>query len=80
MVVELMLMLASTPVSAATSNTVTTVLPDNNMTQLEMHAVLACHKVTGSCNFTTKAKMRTSDGVTGFPPVLWAHQTTEIRS
>jgi hypothetical protein len=24
--------------------------------------------------------MRTPDGVTGFPPSLWARQTTEIRS
>src|SRR5262249_54447995 len=39
-----------------------------------------CHQADGHCDFTAGADMRTPDGVTGFPPSLWARQTTEIRS
>ncbi len=71
---------AHTRVSAATNNTVTTVLPVDDVIQLETHAVLTCHKATEKCDFITKTKLHTLDGAIGFPPVLWAHQTTEIRS
>lgn len=79
-VVGLMLTLVPTPMSAATSNTATTLLPVDDVTQLETHTVVDCHKATGSCDFTAGAQLRTPDGETGFPPGLWARQTTEIRS
>ena len=41
---------------------------------------LNCFKSDGHCDFIAGADMRTPDGVTGFPPGLWARQTTEIRS
>jgi len=47
---------------------------------LETHTLVDCHRATGSCDFTAEVDMRTPDGVTGFPPDVWARQTTEIRS
>ena len=41
---------------------------------------LNCFKGDGHCDFVVGADMRTPDGVTGFPPGLWARQTTEVRS
>lgn len=76
----LMLALASPAVSAAASNTATTLLPVDEASQLETHATVDCHKATGSCEFTVGADLRTPDGVTGFPPGLWARQSTEFRS
>ncbi len=78
-VVGCMLTFLSTPISAAGSNTATTLLPVDGATQLETHTFLNCHS-NGSCDFTAGADLRTPDGVTGFPPGLWARQTTEIRS
>src|SRR5262249_57943644 len=49
-------------------------------TQLEPHPLVDGTKATGTCDSTAGAAMRTPDGVTGFPPSLWARQTTEIRS
>lgn len=76
----LMLALAPPAISPAASNTATTLLPVDEGTQLETHATVDCHKPTGSCNFTVGANLRTPDGVTGFPPGLWARQSTEFRS
>jgi len=67
------------PTAAAASNTAVTLFPLDGPNQLETHTVLDCHS-TGSCDFTAGADMRTPEGVTGFPPSLWARQTTEIRS
>jgi hypothetical protein len=77
--VGLMLALVSAPVSSAGSNTATTLFPVDEATQLETHTFLNCHP-NGSCDFIAGANLRTPDGPAGFPPSLWARQTTEIRS
>jgi hypothetical protein len=79
-VVGAMLTLLPTPISSAASNTATTLFPLDGPNQLETHTLVDCNKATGTCDFTAGADMRTPDGVTGFPPSLWARQTTEIRS
>ncbi len=79
-VVGVMLTLLPAPLSAAAGNTATTLFPLDGPNQLETHAVLDCYRPDGHCDFTAGADMRTPDGVTGFPPSLWARQTTEIRS
>jgi len=66
--------------SSAASNTATTLFPLDGPNQLETHAFLNCVTSDGHCDFVVGADMRTPDGVTGFPPGLWARQTTEIRS
>lgn len=76
--VGLLIGLLPTPISQAASNTATTLFPVDEGTQLETHTFLNCHS-NGSCDFTAGADLRTPDGVTGFPPSLWARQTTEIR-
>ncbi|CKL94396.1 putative secreted protein [Mycobacterium tuberculosis] len=77
--VGLMLTLLPAPTSAAGSNTATNLFPVDEVTQLETHTFLDCHP-NGSCDFVAGANLRTPDGPTGFPPGLWARQTTEIRS
>ena len=67
------------PISAAGSNTATTLFPVDEATQLETHTFLNCHP-NGSCDFVAGTNLRTPDGPAGFPPSLWARQTTEIRS
>src|SRR5262249_53726471 len=79
-VVAGMLALLPGPVSSAASNDATTLFPLDGPNQLETHAFLNCFKSDGHCDFTVGADMRTPDGVTGFPPGLWARQTTEVRS
>ena len=79
-VVGSMLTFLPIPVSPAASNTATTLTPLDGPNQLETHIFLNCLKSDGHCDFTAGADMRTPDGVTGFPPGLWARQTTEIRS
>jgi hypothetical protein len=71
-----MLAFPPSPTSSAASNT-TTLFPLDGP---ETHTSLDCYKADGHCDFTAGADMRTPDGVTGFPPGLWARQTTEIRS
>jgi hypothetical protein len=78
--VGLMLTFLPTPISSAASNTATTLFPLDGPNQLETHIFLDCHQADGHCDFTAGADMRTPDGVAGFPPSLWARQTTEIRS
>lgn len=68
------------PVAGAASNTATTLFPLDGPNQLETRTILNCFKSDGHCDFTAGADMLTPDGVTGFPPGLWARQTTEIRS
>ena len=75
-----MLTLAPPAISPAASNTATTLFPLDGPNQLETHTRLNCSNPIGTCDFTAGADMRTPDGVTGFPPDLWARQTTEIRS
>ncbi|MBY0386929.1 MAG: hypothetical protein K2X56_02150 [Mycobacterium pseudokansasii] len=74
----LALAFAPAPHSQAASNTATTLFPIDNATQLETHTFVNCHP-NGSCDFVAGADLRTPEGVTGFPPDLWARQTTEIR-
>ncbi len=77
------LMLAVLPAqgAGAASNTATTLFPLDGANQLETHAFLNCFKADGHCDFVVGADMRTPDGgVTGFPPGLWARQSTETRS
>jgi len=78
-IVGLMLAFVSTPTSSAGSNTATTLFPVDEATQLETHTFLNCHP-NGSCDFIAGTNLRTPDGPAGFPPSLWARQTTEIRS
>ncbi|MGF2953524.1 hypothetical protein ACOJVP_14470 [Mycobacterium sp. THU-M116] len=68
------------PFANAASNTATTLFPLDGPDQLETHTFLNCVKSDGHCDFTAGADVLTPDGVTGFPPGLWARQTTEIRS
>jgi hypothetical protein len=75
-----MLAFLPSPTSSAASNTATTLFPLDGPNQLETHTTLDCYKADGHCDFTAGADTRTPDGVTGFPPGLWARQTTEIRS
>jgi len=75
-----MLTVLPSPVSSAASNDATTLFPLDGPNQLETHVSLDCFKAGGFCNFTAGADTRTPDGVTGFPPGLWARQTSEIRS
>jgi hypothetical protein len=79
-VVGSMLTFLPAPNAQAASNTAVTLFPLDGPNQLETHTVLDCYKADGHCDFTAGADMRTPDGVTGFPPSLWARQTTEIRS
>jgi hypothetical protein len=79
-VVASMLTFLPMPISAAASNTATTLFPLDGANQLETHMFLNCFTSGGYCDFTAGADVRTPDGVTGFPPGLWARQTTEIRS
>ena len=74
-----MLALLPAPIAPAASNTATTLFPLDGPNQLETHAFLNCFKGDGHCDFTVGADTRTPDGVSGFPPGLWARQTTEIR-
>jgi hypothetical protein len=75
-----MLTVLPSPVSSAASNSATTLFPLDGPNQLETHINLDCYKSDGHCDFTAGADTRTPDGVTGFPPGLWARQTSEIRS
>jgi hypothetical protein len=75
-----MLTLLPSPIASAASNAATTLFPLDGPNQLETHMFLNCFKADGHCDFIAGADMRTPDGVTGFPPSLWARQTTEIRS
>ena len=77
-VAGLMLTFLPAPTSAAGSNTATTLFPVDEATQLETHTFLNCHP-NGSCDFVAGTNLRTPDGPAGFPPSLWARQTTEIR-
>ncbi|WP_204081056.1 hypothetical protein [Mycobacterium riyadhense] len=77
-IVGLILMFLSAPAATAASNSATTLFPVDEVTQLETHSFVDCHP-NGSCDFVAGANLRTPDGPAGFPPGLWARQTTEIR-
>jgi hypothetical protein len=77
--VGLLLTFLPTPTAGAGDNTATTLFPVDEATQIETHSFVNCHG-GGNCDFVAGADLRTPDGPTGFPPGLWARQTTEIRS
>jgi hypothetical protein len=70
----LMLTFLPTGIAPAANNTATTLFPLDGPNQLETHTFLNCFKSDGHCDFIAGADMRTPDGVTGFPPSLWARQ------
>jgi len=47
---------------------------------VEVHTTANCVLAENQCHFTASANMLTPDGPTGFPPDLWARQTTTLRS
>lgn len=55
-------------------------IPVDAMSTLEVHATANCVKTDNQCHFTAAANLRTPEGRTGFPPDLWARQTTTVRS
>jgi hypothetical protein len=71
-----------TPGAAASAalNTADTSFPIDDVTQLEMHTTANCVRADNRCYFHAGADLRTPDGPTGFPPGLWARQTTTLRS
>jgi hypothetical protein len=78
--VGLLVALAPPAVSGAAADTADTSFPIDEATQLEMHTRVDCKLATKQCDFFAGANLRTPDGPTGFPPDLWARQTTEMRS
>ncbi|OHU93785.1 hypothetical protein [Mycobacterium talmoniae] len=77
----LVLAVAPPAVSAAASDTATTLFPVNDSAdQLETHSWVDCKVAAAHCDFIAGVQLRTPDGVAGFPPDLWARQSTEIRS
>lgn len=66
-------------ISSAASNTATTLLPANDTDQLETHSWLDCKSAGAHCDFIAGVQLRTPEGVTGFPPDVWARQSTEVR-
>lgn len=77
--VGLMVAFVPSPTAAAGDNMATTLFPVDEANQLETHSYVNCHG-GGTCDFVAGANLRTPDGPAGFPPGLWARQTTEIRS
>jgi hypothetical protein len=73
-------LVAPTAVSSAALNNADTSFPINEFTQLEVHTTANCVTADGRCYFRAAANLRTPEGPTGFPPDLWARQTTTLRS
>lgn len=73
------LALMSPAVASAGSDTKVTSFPVNETDQLETHSWLDC-RLPRTCDFIAGVQLRTPEGVTGFPPELWAKQSTEVRS
>ena len=71
---------ATPAVGSAAADNADTAFPVDEVTQLEMHTRVDCRLATKQCDFTAAANLRTPEGATGFPPDLWARQTTELRS
>ncbi|WP_299564177.1 hypothetical protein [uncultured Mycolicibacterium sp.] len=47
---------------------------------VEVHTTANCVLAENQCHFTASANLLTPEGPTGFPPDLWARQTTTLRS
>ena len=69
-----------TAVSSAALDTADTSFPINEFTQLEVHTTANCVLADARCYFRAAANLRTPEGPTGFPPDLWARQTTTLRT
>ncbi|MBS9533157.1 hypothetical protein KIH27_06075 [Mycobacterium sp. M1] len=69
----------SPPIAAASSDTKVTLFPVNDADQLQTHSWVDC-AAPPECRFTVGVQLQTPDGMMGFPPGLWARQSTEIRS
>lgn len=72
--------LAPPAVSGAGSDTKVSLFPVNETNQLETHTWVQCTAPGAPCIFTAGVQLRTPGGVVGFPPDLWARQSTEVRS
>jgi hypothetical protein len=68
-----------TPATAA-GDTATTLLPVDDTDQLETHSWVDCKVAGAHCDFIAGVQLRTPEGVAGFPPDLWARQSTDVRS
>ena len=66
--------------ASAALDTADTSFPINEFTQLEVHTTANCVLADNQCYFHAAANLRTPEGPTGFPPDLWARQTTTLRS
>lgn len=77
----LLLMSALIPpaICSAASDIKTSLFPVNDTDQLQTHSQVDCAGPP-QCRFTVGVQLQTPEGMTGFPPELWARQTTEIRS
>lgn len=71
--------LSPAAVCAAASDSQVTLFAVDGVNQLETHSFLNC-AAPPTCTFTAGVALRTPDGLTGFPPDLWARQSTEVRS
>lgn len=71
-----------TPMAAAAAalDTADSSIPVDAATALEVHTTASCVLSDNQCYFTASANLRTPQGKTGFPPDLWARQTTTVRS
>lgn len=71
--------LIAPPAASAAGDTRVTLLPVNEFDQLQTRSQVECNRPP-ACRFTVGVQLQTPDGMTGFPPGLWARQSTEIRS
>jgi hypothetical protein len=67
-------------VSSAAIDTADASIPVDPVTTLEMHVTANCVLAQGNCYFNTSANLRVPEGPIGFPPDLWARQTTTVRT
>nr|WP_239030277.1 hypothetical protein [Mycobacterium sp. MYCO198283] len=68
------------PSASAAVDTADSTFPIDPVTQLEVHTRADCRLAEKRCFWQAAANLRTPDGPTGFPPDLWARQTTTLRS
>jgi hypothetical protein len=66
--------------SSAAIDTADASIPVDPVTTLEMHATANCVLAQSNCYWNTSAKLRVPEGPIGFPPDLWARQTTTVRT
>ncbi len=69
-----------TPVAQAAFDAANASIPIDATTQIEVHTSASCVTADRQCYFSASANLRTPEGPTGFPPDLWARQTTTLRT